>query len=69
MWNSLRPTDVPGWLSAGATLFFRPHAGIKLGLEGTNLFGTAGPIIASGANGFDYRTPPREVLGVVQLDL
>ncbi|HKE16848.1 MAG TPA: TonB-dependent receptor [Kofleriaceae bacterium] len=69
MWNSLRPGDVPGWLSAGATIFYRPHPGIKVGVNGTNLFGTEGPIISTGANSFDYRTPPREILGVVELDL
>lgn len=68
-WNQLRPTDVPGWFSTGATLFFRPHPGIKLGVEGTNLLNTEGPIVHPGAHGYDYRTPPRELLGVVELDL
>jgi iron complex outermembrane receptor protein len=69
MWNQLRATSLPAWLTVGATLFYRPHPGIKLGLEGSNLFDTAGPIINPGAHSFDYRTPPREVMGVVEIDL
>ncbi len=69
MWNQLRPSSVPAWLTVGATLFYRPHPGIKLGLEGSNLFDTAGPIINRGPHSFDYRTPPREILGVVEIDL
>jgi iron complex outermembrane receptor protein len=69
MWNELRPRDVPAWLSVGATLFYRPWTGVKTGVEATNLFDTAGPIINSGAHAFDYRTPPREIMAVVELDL
>lgn len=69
MWNELRPRDVPAWLSAAATLYYRPWSGIKLGVQATNLFDTAGPIINRGAHSFDYRLPPREILGVVEIDL
>jgi iron complex outermembrane receptor protein len=69
MWNELRPRDVPAWLSVGATLFYRPWTGVKLGVEASNLFDTAGPIINPGAHSFDYRTPPREIMAVVELDL
>jgi outer membrane receptor protein involved in Fe transport len=69
MWNQLRPRDVPAWLSVAATAFYRPWAGVKVGVEATNLFDTAGPLINQGAHAFDYRTPPREVMAVVELDL
>jgi outer membrane receptor protein involved in Fe transport len=69
MFNQLRPRSLPAWLTTGATLFYRPHQGIKLGVEASNLFETTGPIINRGAHSFDYRTPPREVLGVVEIDL
>ena len=69
MWNQLRGTRLPAWLSAAATLFYRPHPGLKLGVEGSNLFDTAGPLINRGSHSFDYRTPPREILGVIEIDL
>jgi iron complex outermembrane receptor protein len=69
MWNTLRPHDVPGWLTASASAWVRPWRGVKLGLEGSNLFGSRGGIIQPGAHSFDYRVAPRELLGVLELDL
>ena len=69
LWNPLRPHDVPGWISTSATLFVRPHPGVKLGIEGKNIFNVRGPIISPQAHAFDYRIPPRQLLGVIEIDL
>jgi outer membrane receptor protein involved in Fe transport len=69
MWNQLRPAEIAPWLTTSATLFARPTPGLKLGLEGTNLLGTGGRIVAPGSHSFDYRVAPREIMGVAEMDL
>jgi outer membrane receptor protein involved in Fe transport len=69
MWNEQRPFDVPGWVTTSSTVFFRPHPGVKVGIEGRNVLDIRGPVISPEAHGFDYRIPPRQLLGVIELDL
>jgi outer membrane receptor protein involved in Fe transport len=69
MWNQLRPAEIPAWVTTAASVFFRPRPGLRVGLEAENLLGTEGRMINPGAHSFDYRIAPREVLGVIELDL
>jgi outer membrane receptor protein involved in Fe transport len=69
MWNQLRPAEISAWLTTRASAFFRPRAGLRVGLEAENLLGSDGRVINPGAHSFDYRIAPREVLGVIELDL
>ena len=64
-----RPVSVPGWVTVDASLFARVREGVRIGVEGQNLLGSEGGIIASGDHSFDYRAPARQVLGVIDLDL
>ncbi|HUS66969.1 MAG TPA: TonB-dependent receptor [Kofleriaceae bacterium] len=67
--RDLRPHDVAGWVSVDATVFARPSAGVKVGLEGTNLGGSTGGIIQTRDHAFDNRVPARQVMGVLELEL
>ena len=69
MWSAMRPADIAPWLTTNATLFVRPTEGLKLGVEGTNILGTGGRIIAPGSHSYDYRVAPREIMGVVEVKL
>lgn len=64
-----RPVSVPGWIAVDASLFARVRGGLRVGVEGQNLLGTTGGIIAPGDHSFDYRVPARQILGVIDLDL
>ena len=66
--RALRPAAVPGWFQLDTHLFVKPAAGVRLGVQGKNVLGTAGGLIAPGDHGFDYRVPPREVMAVVELE-
>jgi outer membrane receptor protein involved in Fe transport len=69
LFRTLRPPSVPAWLAINASLFVRPRGGIKVGLEGWNLLGSSGHLVAPNDHSFDYPIAPREILGVVELDL
>ena len=66
--RTLRPASVPAWFQLDTHLFVKPTGGVRLGVQGKNILGTAGGLIAPGDHGFDYRMPPREVMAVVELE-
>ncbi len=63
----LRPHDVPGFATLGATAWWNVGQGARVGLDGKNLLGSRGRMIATDDVGFDYRIGGREVM--VNLDL
>lgn len=67
--RTLRAAEIPGWLQLDTHVFVRPMSGVRIGVQGKNFLGTAGALVRPGDHGFDYRVPPREILGLLELDL
>jgi hypothetical protein len=73
----VRIPDLPGTASARPGRVrsarqppaLRVHRHRLLPGQGKNIFNVRGPIISPQAHAFDYRIPPRQLLGVVEIDL